>query len=162
MSLGTGTDIANEAADVVLVKGEVSDVCKAIDLSRVIVTRIKWNLMFSVLYNLLGIPIAAGVLYPFVQVRLPPTVAAVAMAASSISVVLSSLTLRLYKPPKIAQPPSGRSHRRQQRSGGRQRRRDELRRRLLDHDYHLENSEVTDSTEPVDNRSSQQRCDSTV
>jgi len=61
----------------------------------------QWNLLWSLLYNCLGIPIAAGVFYPVVHTRLPPTVAAIAMALSSISVVLSSLSLRLYEPPDL-------------------------------------------------------------
>ena len=101
MSLGTGAEIATEASDLVLVKGHVADVCTALHLSRSIFSRIRWNLFWSLVYNALGIPIAAGALYPLVHSRLPPTVAAVAMALSSVSVVLSSLMLRLYKPPRI-------------------------------------------------------------
>jgi Cu+-exporting ATPase len=101
ISLGTGAEIANEASDMVLVKGHVADVCAAFHLSRAIFNRIRLNLLFSLLYNVLGIPIAAGVFYPFVHARLPPAVAALAMALSSVSVVLSSLSLRLYKPPTV-------------------------------------------------------------
>lgn len=101
ISIGSGTEIAAEAADMVLVKGNVADVCSAIDLSRTIFRRIRLNYLWALLYNCLGIPIAAGVFYPIVQVRLPPAVAAVAMALSSISVVVSSLALKLYKPPDI-------------------------------------------------------------
>jgi Cu+-exporting ATPase len=102
IALGTGTDIASEAADIILVKGNVADVCTAIDLSRTIFRRIRFNYVWALLYNCLGIPIAAGVFYPLVQIRLPPTVAAAAMALSSISVVVSSLALKLYKPPKLS------------------------------------------------------------
>jgi magnesium-transporting ATPase (P-type) len=101
MSLGTGAEIAAEASDIVLVRGNVTDVCSALDLSRVIFRKIQWNFVWSLLYNCLGIPIAAGVFYPLVHTRLPPTVAAIAMALSSISVVLSSLSLRLYRPPNV-------------------------------------------------------------
>mmetsp|Transcript_1437 Transcript_1437/g.1930 ORF Transcript_1437/g.1930 Transcript_1437/m.1930 type:complete len:564 (-) Transcript_1437:28-1719(-) len=101
MSLGTGAEIACEAADLVLVRGHVGDVCTAIDLSRVIFGRIKLNFVFSLVYNCLGIPVAAGALYPFIHTRLPPTLAAVAMALSSLSVVGSSLALRLYQPPVL-------------------------------------------------------------
>jgi Cu+-exporting ATPase len=103
MSLGTGAEIAAEASDMVLVRGHVSDVCTALDLSRVIFRRIQWNFVWSLLYNCLGIPIAAGVFYPFVHTRLPPTLAALAMALSSLSVVGSSLALRLYQPPKVGE-----------------------------------------------------------
>jgi len=103
MSLGTGAEIAAEASDMVLVRGHVADVCTALDLSRVIFRRIQWNFVWSLLYNCLGIPIAAGVFYPFIHTRLPPTLAALAMALSSLSVVCNSLALRLYQPPKIGQ-----------------------------------------------------------
>jgi hypothetical protein len=79
----------------------VADVVTALDLSRVIFRRIQWNLVFSLIYNCLGIPVAAGVFYPIVQVRLPPTLAAVCMALSSVSVVASSLLLKLYKQPQV-------------------------------------------------------------
>jgi P-type Cu+ transporter len=101
MGMGTGADIATEASDMILVKGHVADVCTALHLSRALFRRIQWNLTLSLIYNCLGIPVAVGVFYPMVHLRLPPTVAAVAMALSSISVVLSSLTLRLYRPPNV-------------------------------------------------------------
>eukprot|EP00980_Cylindrotheca_fusiformis_P004603 scaffold982_cov139-Cylindrotheca_fusiformis.AAC.16 len=104
MSMGTGAEIATEASDMILVSGKVSDTCVALDLSKVIFRRIQWNIVFSIVYNLLGIPLAAGVLFPFFQTRLPPTVAAIAMSLSSISVVFSSLALRFYKPIDILAP----------------------------------------------------------
>jgi magnesium-transporting ATPase (P-type) len=168
MSLGTGAEIANEASDIVLVKGHVADVCTALDLSRVIFRRIQWNFLWSLVYNCLGIPIAAGVAFPLIHARLPPTVAAIAMAFSSISVVCSSLALRLYRPPVIEvvsrQRPSGTDTNRQRsrRSQTRPRRR-ARRMRLSDGDEglnllendHLDGSEatgVTEATEPTDNR----------
>jgi Cu+-exporting ATPase len=106
ISLATGAEIAIEAADMVLVReGHVQEVVTALDLSRVIFRRIQLNFVFSLVYNCLGIPVAAGVFYPLLQVRLPPTLAAVAMALSSLSVVSSSLALRLYKPPKVELAP---------------------------------------------------------
>ena len=87
----------------VLVKGDVKDVCIALHLSRSIFKRIQWNFVWAMVYNCLGIPIAAGVFYPLVHIRLPPTIAALAMALSSISVVLSSLSLRLYQTPIVTQ-----------------------------------------------------------
>ena len=101
IGMGTGADIATEASDMILVKGHVADVCTALHLSRALFRRIQWNLTLSLIYNCLGIPVAVGLFYPFVHVRLPPTIAAVAMALSSISVVLSSLTLRFYRPPNV-------------------------------------------------------------
>jgi len=101
--LGTGAEIAAEASDMVLVKGDVKDVCIALHLSRSIFKRIQWNFVWAMVYNCLGIPIAAGVFYPLVHIRLPPTIAALAMALSSISVVLSSLSLRLYQTPIVTQ-----------------------------------------------------------
>jgi Cu+-exporting ATPase len=107
VSVGTGAEIAVEAADMVLVReGQVQEVVTALHLSRVIFRRIQLNFVFSLLYNCLGIPVAMGVFYPLVQVRLPPTLAAVAMALSSLSVVSSSLALKLYKPPKIDVQPT--------------------------------------------------------
>ena len=111
MSLGTGAEIATEASDMVLVKGHCADVCTALHLSRAIFSRIRWNLFWSLLYNSLGIPIAAGAFYPLVRARLPPTVAAVAMALSSVSVVLSSLTLRFYRPPSVGESAGNRRRR---------------------------------------------------
>lgn len=105
--MGTGAQIAAEAADMVLVRGNaIADVCTALHLSRAIFRRIQLNLFFSLVYNILGIPVAAGALYPWIQVKLPPTLAAVAMALSSLSVVSSSLLLKLYTPPKVEYPPS--------------------------------------------------------
>jgi len=101
ISMGTGSDIAAEASDMVLVVGNVAGTCTALHLSRAIFRRIQLNFAFSMGYNIFCIPLAAGVLFPFFHVRLPPTVAAIAMALSSVSVVFSSLALRLYKPPDI-------------------------------------------------------------
>ena len=110
ISMGTGAEIATEASDMVLVSGRVSDACVALDLSKVIFRRIQMNLVFSMIYNLLSIPIAAGILFPIFQTRLPPTVAAVAMSLSSISVVFSSLALRLYKPKNVFEYKQRRRH----------------------------------------------------
>ena len=101
ISMGTGSDIAAEASDMVLVGGNVAGTCTALHLSRAIFRRIQLNFAFSLGYNIICIPLAAGFLFPFFQMRLPPTLAAIAMALSSVSVVFSSLALRLYKPPHI-------------------------------------------------------------
>jgi len=104
LSIGKGAEIAAEASDMVLVRGNVSDVCTALDVSRVIFQRIQLNFIWSLLYNCLSIPLASGVFYPFFHTRLPPTVAALAMALSSLSVVASSLALHLYRPPEFSLP----------------------------------------------------------
>lgn len=101
ISMGTGAEIATEASDMILVSGKVSDVCTALDLSRAIFRRIQWNLLFSMIYNLLSIPLAAGLSFPIFHTRLPPTIAAMAMALSSVSVVCSSLALKWYRPPDV-------------------------------------------------------------
>ena len=106
VAIGAGAQIAVETADVVLIRSVLDDVATAIEVSRATFGRIKANLFFSLAFNGLGIPIAAGALYPFLEVRLPPEVAALAMVLSSVSVVASSLSLRSYKPPS-ASPRAG-------------------------------------------------------
>lgn len=101
IAIGAGTAVAMEAAHVVLMHSDLRGVYVALDLSRHIFRRIQLNMIFSLGFNTLGIPIAAGALYPHLQTRLPPELAAAAMALSSVSVVLSSLHLRRYKPPSI-------------------------------------------------------------
>ncbi|CAD6260039.1 unnamed protein product [Miscanthus lutarioriparius] len=101
LAIGAGTDVAIEAADIVLMKSNLEDVITAIDLSRKTFFRIRMNYVWALGYNVIGIPIAAGVLFPSTGFRLPPWVAGAAMAASSVSVVCWSLLLRYYKAPKI-------------------------------------------------------------
>jgi P-type Cu+ transporter len=98
IAIGTGTDVAIEASDITLVRGDLHAVVAAIELSRRTMRTIRQNLLFAFLYNVLGIPLAAGVLYPFTGLLLSPIVASAAMAASSLSVVTNSLRLRRFSP----------------------------------------------------------------
>ncbi len=97
IAMGTGTDVAIESAGVTLVQGDLRGIVKAVHLSRAVMRNIRQNLFFAFIYNILGIPIAAGVLYPFFGVLLSPMVAAAAMSFSSVSVVTNALRLRNVK-----------------------------------------------------------------
>ncbi|KAI3911864.1 hypothetical protein MKW92_026125 [Papaver armeniacum] len=101
MAIGAGTDIAIEAADYVLMRNNLEDVITAIDLSRKTFFRIRLNYIFAMAYNVIAIPVAAGVFFPLVRITLPPWVAGACMALSSVSVVCSSLLLRRYKKPRL-------------------------------------------------------------
>jgi Cu+-exporting ATPase len=94
IAMGTGTDVAMESAGVTLVKGDLIGIVRARVLSRATMRNIKQNLFFAFIYNTLGVPIAAGVLYPFFGILLSPVIAAAAMSFSSVSVVSNSLRLR--------------------------------------------------------------------
>ena len=97
IAMGTGTDVAMESAGVTLVKGDLTGIVRAIKLSKATMKNIKQNLFFAFVYNSLGVPIAAGVLYPFFGILLSPVIAAAAMSFSSVSVVGNSLRLRRVK-----------------------------------------------------------------
>jgi Cu+-exporting ATPase len=94
IAMGTGTDIAMESAGITLVKGDLMGIVKARHLSRATLGNIRQNLFFAFIYNVLGVPIAAGVLYPFFGILLSPMIAAAAMSLSSVSVVANALRLR--------------------------------------------------------------------
>jgi Cu+-exporting ATPase len=102
IAIGTGTDVAIEASDVTLISGELAGVVTAITLSRSTMRNIRQNLVFAFFYNIVGIPIAAGVLYPAFGILLSPMIAAAAMALSSLSVVTNANRLRSYKPMALA------------------------------------------------------------
>jgi Cu+-exporting ATPase len=97
IAIGTGTDVAMESAGVTLVKGDLTGILRARRLSRATMNNIRQNLFFAFIYNALGVPIAAGVLYPFFGVLLSPMIAAAAMSFSSVSVVGNALRLRSVK-----------------------------------------------------------------
>ena len=98
IAIGTGTDVAIESADIVLMRGDLNDVPTAIELSRATIKNIRENLFWAFAYNVLGIPVAMGILYAFGGPLLNPMLAGAAMSFSSISVVLNALRLKRFKP----------------------------------------------------------------
>jgi Cu2+-exporting ATPase len=94
IAMGTGTDIAMQSAEITLVKGDLNGIARAKDLSTAVMRNIKQNLFFAFVYNLLGVPIAAGLLYPFFGILLSPMIAATAMSFSSVSVIANALRLK--------------------------------------------------------------------
>jgi Cu+-exporting ATPase len=97
IAMGTGTDVAMESGDITLVKGDLRAIARARNLSRATMRNIRQNLFFAFVYNLLGVPIAAGILYPFTGLLLQPVLAAAAMSFSSVSVIANALRLRHVK-----------------------------------------------------------------
>jgi Cu+-exporting ATPase len=97
IAMGTGTDVAMESADVTLVKGDLTGIVRAIHLSHAMMNNIRQNLFFAFIYNVLGIFIAAGILYPWTGLLLNPIIAALAMSFSSVSVIMNALRLRYLK-----------------------------------------------------------------
>jgi Cu+-exporting ATPase len=97
IAMGTGTDVAMQTAGVTLVKGDLRGIVRARKLSRLTMRNIRQSLFFAFIYNALGIPVAAGVLYPFFGILLSPIIAAAAMSFSSVSVVSNALRLRRVK-----------------------------------------------------------------
>jgi len=94
IAMGTGTDVAIESAGITLVKVDLTGIVKAIHLSRAVMRNIRQNLFFAFIYNAVGVPIAAGVLYPFFTLLLSPMIAGAAMSFSSVSVIANALRLR--------------------------------------------------------------------
>ncbi len=103
-AIGTGTDVAIESSDITLISGALSGLVTAIDLSRATMRNVRQNLVFAFVYNGLGIPIAAGLLYPALGLRLSPVIAAGAMALSSLSVVANANRLRRFRAPTLPDP----------------------------------------------------------
>jgi Cu+-exporting ATPase len=97
IAMGTGTDVAIESAGITLVKGDLMGIAKAMRLSRAVMSNIRQNLFFAFIYNALGVPIAAGALYPFLGILLSPMIAGAAMSFSSVSVIGNALRLRALK-----------------------------------------------------------------
>ncbi len=105
MAIGAGTDIAMESADVVLMSGSLAGAANAVELSRATVRNIRQNLFWAFFYNCLGIPLAAGVLYPLLHIALSPMIGAAAMSMSSVFVVSNALRLRFFRPGVEIQSP---------------------------------------------------------
>ena len=97
IAMGTGTDIAIESAEITLVKGDLNGIVKAKKLSKAVMKNIRENLFFALVYNVVGIPVAAGVLYPIFGILLSPMLGALAMSFSSVSVISNALRLRRTK-----------------------------------------------------------------
>lgn len=94
VAMGTGTDVAIESAGVTLLRGDLDGIVKARHLSKATMNNIRQNLFFAFIYNALGVPVAAGVLYPFFGLLLSPIIAAAAMSLSSVSVIANALRLK--------------------------------------------------------------------
>lgn len=95
--MGTGTDVAIESADLTLLKGDLRGILKARKLSQAVMSNIRQNLFFAFVYNVVGVPVVAGILYPLIGVLLSPMLASAAMTFSSVSVILNALRLRSLK-----------------------------------------------------------------
>jgi Cu2+-exporting ATPase len=94
IAMGTGTDIAMQSASITLVKGDLNGIVRARELSHKVMRNIRQNLFFAFVYNSLGVPVAAGILFPFFGILLSPIIAAAAMSFSSVSVISNALRLR--------------------------------------------------------------------
>ncbi len=104
LAIGAGTDVAIESADIVLMKSDLMDAVSAVQLSKAVIRNIKQNLFWAFIYNIIGIPLAAGVWYPLFHIMLNPMFAAAAMSMSSVCVVTNALRLRFFQPRKRSAP----------------------------------------------------------
>jgi len=102
-AIGTGTDVAIEAADITLISGSLKGVVTAVEISRATMRNVYQNLFGAFIYNGLGIPVALGVLYPFIGLLLSPILAALAMSLSSVTVITNANRLKLWKPKEVKQ-----------------------------------------------------------
>ena len=107
IAIGAGTDIAIESADIILMRNSLLDVVSAIELSKATIKNIKLNLFWAFFYNSIGIPVAAGLLYPLFQIKLSPMLGALAMSFSSVFVVTNALRLKLFKPKHLKETGDG-------------------------------------------------------
>lgn len=107
IAIGSGTDVAKETGDIILIRSDLQDVVTAIETGRATMRKVRQNLFWAFFYNSVGIPIAAGILYPFTGQLVSPELAAFFMAISSVSVTLNTLTLRRFRPKSERQPKTG-------------------------------------------------------
>ncbi|KJS88941.1 MAG: hypothetical protein JL57_10050 [Desulfosporosinus sp. BICA1-9] len=98
IAIGSGTDVAKETGDIILIKDDIRDVVGAIEIGRATMRKIKQNLVWAFVYNITGIPLAAGILYPFTGLLVSPELASFFMAMSSVSVTMNTLLLKRYQP----------------------------------------------------------------
>jgi Cu+-exporting ATPase len=98
MAIGSGTDVAKETGDIILIKDDIREVIVALEVARATMRKVKQNLFWAFIYNTLGIPLAAGLFYPFASLIISPELAGMMMAVSSISVTLNTLLLKRFKP----------------------------------------------------------------
>ena len=98
MAIGSGTDVAKETGDVILIKDDLRDVVVALEVAKATMRKVKQNLFWAFIYNVLGIPLGAGLFYPFVALVISPELAGLLMAVSSVTVTLNTLLLKGFKP----------------------------------------------------------------
>jgi Cu+-exporting ATPase len=98
MAIGSGTDVAKETGDIILIKDDIRDVVVALEVAKATMRKVKQNLFWAFFYNTLGIPLGAGLFYPFVSLVISPEIAGLMMAVSSVSVTLNTLLLKGFKP----------------------------------------------------------------
>ena len=98
MAIGSGTDVAKETGHIILIKDDIRDVVVALEVAKATMRKVKQNLFWAFVYNTLGVPLGAGLFYPFVSLIISPEIAGLMMAVSSISVTLNTLLLKGFKP----------------------------------------------------------------